>query len=318
MSGSTHLRTVVEDAPVMYAVPMRYTFRPVDACDMCGAQAFKSLGMRLSASQGFRPRSAEGIAVPVKQCCECSLIFSDPQPVPEDLSDHYGLPPEQYWHPDRFQWSPDYFADEIATAKRLLDFQTGMTALDVGVGQGKAMKSLSVAGFDAWGLEPTEAFRRVAIESMGIEPDRVQLAPVETAEYPPAQFDLITFGAVLEHLYSPSSAIERALRWLKPRGIIQAEVPSSRWLIARIVNTWFRLAGTNYVTHLSPMHSPFHMFEFGLQSFQLNGKQLGYSIAEHHYMTCTVMHLPAKALFRRIMDATDTGMQLAVYLRRSI
>ena len=293
---------------------MQYEFRPVAQCDMCGGTSFKLLGLRLSASQGFRPRKAEGIAVPVKQCNDCSLVFSDPQPVPANHSDHYGEP-EDYWAPAAFRWTQEYFATEIASAKRLLDFKPGMTALDIGVGLGKAMKSLSAAGFDSWGVEPSPGFRAKAIEMMGLDPNRVQLAPVETAEFD-QQFDFISFGAVLEHLYSPSLALERVLRWLKPGGIIQAEVPSSRWLVAKIVNAWFRLSGTNYVTHISPMHSPFHLYEFGLRSFELNGKRLGYKVADHSFMTCEVMHLPFKPLFRRLMDATDSGMQLTVYLTR--
>jgi SAM-dependent methyltransferase len=295
---------------------MRYAFNPVAACDMCGSTNFAMLGMRLNTSQGLRPRRAAGISVPIKRCRTCGLIFADPQPVPDDLSDHYGLPPEDYWAGDAFTWTPDYFANEIAAAKSLLSFSPAMTALDVGVGLGKAMKSLAAAGFDAWGIEPSSAFRDKAISGMELDADRVQLAAVETAEFPDAHFDFITFGAVLEHLYSPSHALERALSWLKPGGIIQAEVPSSKWMVAKFVNAWFQMAGTNYVTHLSPMHPPYHLFEFGLRSFELNGHLLGYSVARHDYMTCQVLHLPVKALFRRIMDATDTGMQLTVYLQK--
>jgi hypothetical protein len=64
---------------------MRYEFKPVESCNMCGSTDFRMLGMRLSASQGLRPRRAEGIAVPVKRCLDCGLVFPDPQPVPENL-----------------------------------------------------------------------------------------------------------------------------------------------------------------------------------------------------------------------------------------
>jgi hypothetical protein len=63
--------------------------------------------MRLSASQGLTPRKAEGIAVPVKRCNDCGLIFSDPQPIPENLSDHYGVPPDEYWNSEP-RWAPEY------------------------------------------------------------------------------------------------------------------------------------------------------------------------------------------------------------------
>lgn len=250
----------------------------------------------------------------MKQCRDCDLIFSDPQPIPNSLFDHYNLPPEDYWA-GLPTWSPEYFSREIRVAKRLLGFRPGMTALDIGAGVGRAMRSLIHAGFDTWGIEPSEPFYKHAIQQ--IDASRVALSTLEDANYPAANFDFITFGAVLEHLYDPADAIERALRWLKPNGIIQAEVPSSAHLIARLVNLYFRLRGTNYVTHLSPMHPPFHLFEFGLESFRRHGARAGYSVAEHHFDVCEILHFP-KVLhppLRWWMERTQTGMQLTVYLR---
>src|SRR5688572_15330980 len=189
---------------------MRYEFRPIAACNMCGSADFKLLGMRLSASQGFNPAKAEGIAVPVKRCRSCGLIFADPLPVPDSLDDHYGLPAESYWsNESHWHWTPAYFYKEIEDAKQLLDFKPGMTALDIGVGLGKAMRSLAHAGFDAWGIEPIPVFREKAIEKMGLDPARVIHAAAETAEFDEAGFDFITFGAVLEHLYDPAAALDR-------------------------------------------------------------------------------------------------------------
>ena len=34
------------------------------------------------------------------------------------------------------------------------------------------------------------------------------------------------------------------------------------------------MRGTNYVTNISPMHSPFHLYEFGLKSFEELGKKI--------------------------------------------
>jgi 2-polyprenyl-3-methyl-5-hydroxy-6-metoxy-1,4-benzoquinol methylase len=296
---------------------MRYSFEPVAACDMCGSTRFRMLGMRLGASQGLNPRKAEGIAVTVKRCRDCSLIFPDPLPVPANLADHYDLPPDDYWTTVE-PWTPDYFASQIDDAKRLLPFRPGMTALDIGVGQGKGMRSLVHADFDAWGIEPSEPFRAFAIDSNGLDPDRVQLAPIEDAEFTAGQFDFITFGAVLEHLAHPSAALERAFAWLKPGGLLHAEVPSSKWLGSRLINSWFRMMGTNYVTHLSPMHAPFHLFEFAPASFVANGQRLGYSIAEHQFDACGSRHIPdlLRPLLRSLMVRTGTAMQLTVYLRK--
>lgn len=288
---------------------LRYSFTPVEHCEMCASRNFRQLGMRLNRSQGMRPREADGIAVSVKQCRDCDLIFADPQPMPNQLSDHYDMSPEDYWGRTP-AWTPEYFATEIAAAKRLLPFADGMTALDIGAGQGLAMQSLIHAGFDVWGIEPTETFYQYASPKM--KPGRLMHAAVETAEFDAESFDFITFGAVLEHLYSPSLALGRAMGWLKPGGIIQAEVPNARWLIAKLVNGYFRLRGTNYVTHISPMHPPFHLYEFTDRSFRR------FEVAERVWSVCEIPYFPRllHSPLRWLMDRTRTGMQLTVYLRK--
>lgn len=292
---------------------MRYEFRPVDCCNMCGSSDFMMLGMRLSASQGFRPRKAEGIAVPVKKCASCGLVFADPQPVPENLGDHYGLPPEQYWSDEsHWHWSPDYYSAEIADAKRLLGFTLGMKALDVGVGLGKGVRSLNHAGFDTWGIEPSPAFRDHAISRFGLDPDRIALTSLETANFPEDQFDFVTFGAVLEHLYDPSAALRRAMRWLRPGGILHLEVPSSDYLMSKLLNLFLSLQGTNYVTNISPMHAPYHLYEFTLRSFR------GWPVAHHRYMVGDILHLPRfiHPPLNWWMERAGSGMQLVVFLRK--
>lgn len=278
---------------------------------MCGSTSFTLLGVRLSASQGCRPKKVPGIAISVKKC-DCGLIFSDPQPIPRSLSDHYSVPPESYWLEAQLGEIDPHVAESIAAAKRLLPFRPGMTALDVGAGQGQSMKAFSDAGFDTYGIEPSAAFHS------RLDGSRVKLASAEDADFPPLSFDFISFGAVLEHIYSPSLALERALQWLKPNGIIHIHVPSSRWLIAKILNGYYRIRGTNYVTHLSPMHAPFHLYEFEPECFRRNGRRLGYEIAEVQVSVCYIPYFPLKRAFKWIMEQTGTGLMLTVYLRKSV
>jgi SAM-dependent methyltransferase len=220
---------------------------------------------------------------------------------------------------EQFKDEPNYFDHEIATAKRLLSFRDGMRALDVGAGLGKAMRALTSAGFDTYGLEPSAEFRKAALGHGGISEERLALSAVEDADYPADHFDFITFGAVLEHLQSPSQALESALKWLKPGGVIQAEVPSSRWLVSRLVNAYYGLCGTRLVTNVSPMHVPYHLFEFSPRSFELHGRRAGYEVAEQRFMVCSIPHAPGvlHAPLRWWMERTGSGMQLEVYLRKT-
>ena len=298
----------------------KYSFKDIDSCEMCGSPSkdHKVMGMRMDKSQGMNPKKRFGIAVGVLKCPKCNLIYSSPQPIPNDIQDHYGTPPEEYWKEEYFNWTPNYFKTQIEFAKKRISFMPGMKALDIGAGLGKAMLSLEHYGFEAYGLEPSIPFHESAITKMGVSSERLKLGSVEDLEYEENSFDFITFGAVVEHLYSPKFCIQKALSWLKPGGVIQIEVPSSGWLISKYMNKYYRLRGTNYVTNLSPMHSPFHLYEFDVKSFEKLGEQIGYTIDHFEYTVCEIYFIPKffHPIFRRYMKKTNKGMQLTVYLKK--
>ena len=298
---------------------LRYYFNYVDTCNMCQSTAasHRILGKRLNRSQGRNPEKKTGITTTVVKCENCGLIFTNPQPIPFDIQDHYGIPPEDYWQEIYFKVDPDYFTYTINRFKPLLNFREGMKSLDIGAGLGKAMIAMTKAGFDTYGFEPSNPFYKRAIEKMGISPDRLRLGMLEEMQYEANSFDFISFGAVLEHLYDPSSSIIKALSWLKPNGIIHIEVPSSKWLVNRLVNFYYSITGSDYVANTSPMHEPFHLYEFGLSSFEQHAKKHGYEIAFYEYFVCNT-YLPkfADFILKSIMARTNTGEQLSIYLRK--
>lgn len=286
---------------------------------MCDAppESQKLLGKRLNKSQGMKPWKKNGIAISVMKCDACGLIYSNPQPVPFDLQDHYGVLPEDYWSKDYFILKEDHFEGEIRQLKSLIDFKPGMKTLDVGAGLGKSMLALKKAGFDSYGLEPSAQFRDRAIAKMGIEEEKIRHGQIETTDYPENTFDFISFLSVLEHLYEPSEALQKAFRWLKPGGIVHVEVPSADWLIHKIVNFYYKLMGTDYVANLSPMHEPYHLYEFSLETFRKHSLTHGYELAHHEYYVCET-YLPkiADGILKPYMRSTGTGMMLCVYLRK--
>lgn len=193
-----------------------------------------------------------------------------------------------------------------------------MTALDIGAGLGKCMRSLENAGFDVFGLEASLPFYERAISKMNISPDKLKRAMVEDAEFSEGSFDFITFGAVFEHLYHPAAVLEKVFTWLKPNGLVHIEVPSSDYTITKIMNAYFRLIGTNYVSHISPLHPPFHLYEFSLKSFEELGRRLNFKIDHHYFEVCEIVHIPRflHPMFKKYMKMRNTGMELMVYLKK--
>ncbi len=295
----------------------KYRFEYIQSCNLCNNQNYKILGKRMNQSQGFNPAKKTGITTTIVKCKKCGLIYSNPCPVPEKLSDHYGIPAEDYWKPEYFDYSESYFKREIEWLKKIRPITQGMKALDIGAGIGKAMISLEKVGFDTYGIEPSEPFYQKAIDKMGISKSKLRVSSIEDAEFEDEQFDFITFGAVLEHLYDPGASIEKALKWLKKDGIIQIEVPSSDWLINKLINFIYRIKGLDYVGNISPMHEPFHLYEFSLKSFEEHAKLNNYKVVDHGYQVCTTfMPRFLDPLFRWYMNKTSTGMQLTVWLSK--
>ncbi|MEM6736258.1 MAG: class I SAM-dependent methyltransferase [Bacteroidota bacterium] len=296
-----------------------YHFKYVEHCNMCGSPAsgHKILGKRLNRSQGLNPRNKIGITTTIQKCKKCSLIYGNPMPVVDSLQDHYGVVPNDYWKPEYFDLDENYFKAQIDIYKQLKGDLNGHIALDIGAGIGKAMIALGKAGFNAYGIEPSEPFYEKAIEQMKISGDHLQNFAIEDYKGMDNYYDFVTFGAVLEHLYYPSESIQRVLGWLKPGGLIQIEVPSSAWFTNSIYNFLYKVQGLDYVGNISPMHTPYHLYEFALKSFELNGKKNGYQVVKHRYMVCST-YLPKviDPIVKPYMKLTNRGMQLEVWLQK--
>jgi len=286
---------------------------------MCNAspENFKVLGKRLNKSQGKRPAKKTGVTTTVVRCRNCGLIFSNPMPIPKRIEDHYGSSPENYWRADYFQENEIYFKDQIDSFFRLHPKGDNLTALDIGAGIGKGMLALEKAGFSAYGIETSASFYKAAVEKTGIDEDNLLLSPLEEAVYGDDFFDFINFSATLEHLYNPSSAITKALKWLKPEGLIYIEVPSSSWLICKLANLYYKMIGTDYVGNISPMHPPYHLYEFSLESFKKHQEKNNYTIVQHNYLVCkTFMPKILDPILKKLMELTNTGMELALWLKK--
>jgi SAM-dependent methyltransferase len=257
------------------------------------------------------------VTVSVFRCRGCGLVYADPQPRPIDLQQHYDTPPENYWSRAYFEATSE-ISPTLEDARKLIRSGARPRAIDVGAGVGKSMVALEKAGFEAHGLEPSMSFFERAHTTL--TPDlraRLTCAPVETAVFDEGAFDLVLFSATLEHMVDPSVALGRALSWLRPGGLVIAEVPSSRWLMGRLINLYFRFIGTRFVTNLSPMHAPFHLFEFTERSFRAFAARSGARIEKvRFYPTLALVPTLAAGPMIWLMAVTRTGMQLEVFLRK--
>lgn len=296
---------------------MNYRFKKISKCPFCKTENFKLLGKRLNNSQGLNPHKKIGITTSIVRCKQCKLIFPNPLPIPQNINDHYGVPPEDYWKPEYFIFNENYLDGLINWMNEIHPIATGSKILDIGAGLGKAMKALEKNGYDAFGIEPSEPFYQRAIEKIGINKDKLKLSMVEDCDFDENTFDVILFTAVLEHLYDPVTVIEKVMTWLKPNGLLFIEVPSADWLTNRIYNFIYKIKGKDYVGNLSPMHEPYHLYEFSKKAFEIHSCNSNYEIAAYKYYVCqTFLPKIFDPFLKWYMKKTNKGMELAIWLRK--
>ncbi|MDR3639313.1 MAG: class I SAM-dependent methyltransferase [Isosphaeraceae bacterium] len=239
-------------------------------------------------------------------------------PLPESVAQHYDVLPTRYWSESYFTIAPNYVVYQVDGFRQMTGREPrGSIALDIGAGIGKAMVALERSGFETHGIEPSASFRQAALERFEISEDRLRLSSIEDADYPDGMFDFINFTAVLEHLPDPAAILRKTTRWLKPDGVMLVDVPSSSFLLSKLIRLFYHLTGNNFVINTCPMHVPYHLYEFGVESFRRNSRLGGYSVIHVDPNPCAeFVPRMLRPLSERVMRRTWTGMQLLVWLKR--
>lgn len=113
---------------------------------------------------------------------------------------------------------PEILALVAPTAQRVLDVGCGAGALGAAI---KTRQEAFVCGIE---IDPQAA--AVA----GTRLDRVLVGDVDNLDlpYPPAYFDTLVCGDVLEHLRDPAAFLRKARRWLTPGARLVASIPNVR------------------------------------------------------------------------------------------
>ena len=107
----------------------------------------------------------------------------------------------------------------------------GERILDLGCSQGIVSLILGREGHQVTGIDIEEASLAVAQEMVATEPEivsrRIVFHQIDAfrAEFPPASFDSVVIGQVLEHLVRPGPLLARIREWLADDGLLVVSVP---------------------------------------------------------------------------------------------
>ena len=288
-------------------------------CPMCAATTSpaQAIGKRLDRPQGLKPEKLAGNAIHIYRCPRCRLIYPNPAPVPAN-NDHYSAPLSDEQWAEREALHNTHFVYELSVLRGLLTTPLpAARALDIGCGVGSSLRTLQAAFGEVYGIEPFHTLYAQALTNTGLDASKLRRCDLSEAEFPDAHFDFIFFEA-LQHLPDPGAGMQRALRWLKPGGILYAEVPSSSYLFRTLLNGLYRLRGTDFVANTNPLHGNRTYTEFSKKSFEQNGTLLGYELVFYQNFPCQPPGPKVlRGLFTRLMQLTRTGMQHSVWMRKT-
>lgn len=281
---------------------------------------FRPKGLRRNSSQGLFPkRHLSGVYATVVECRVCGLIFSSPRPEPINVSEHYSVNPQEYFSEGQLDLGNQPSVISELLKPKLSNFEGPLRALDVGAGIGRNMLLLLHEGFSVTGVEVSKSFfDQATVNLMGYEAELVN-QEIENVNLPSESFHLIIMSAVLEHFYNPDTVLDKVFDLLKPGGIVFISVPNGDWLLGRLLNLYHKLMFSRLVTNLSPMHPPYHLYEFTIESFNSYMRRSGKFKLDWYEYTAGEVPLLGSILnrsLRPILGYSKNGIDLSLVLRK--
>lgn len=258
------------------------------ACELCGSRRTSEV-LRL---KDLTHRVTED-EFPIVRCEDCGLLYTNPRPSPEEIGAFY---PETYFEPPPpprkvtrvKRWAMEaYYGYPPATpsrvpvpvrkwlvwpdwmlrrlrGKEVLPWVGQGRLLDVGCGPGVNLAALQGQGWDVYGVEFNNTAAELARARVG---DRIHVGTLDTAPFAESSFDVVLFSHSLEHLLSPSAALARARRLLKPGGWLVVAAPNAGGWERRIFGRWW-----------FPWEVPRHLYHFDKATLSRLVEKAGFEV----------------------------------------
>lgn len=203
---------------------MRAVAGGTQPCPLCGSQVLTAV---------FDP--------PLVRCVACGLVFRNQEAGQEQVRAEFEAVYQSPLEEERVQDRRRLLHEEFLACVRPLPPRNRL--LDVGCGTGQFLTLARERGWDAMGVEISEAAVKTA-RAAGLP---VRLGSLTTTVLPESSFHLVTFWNVLDFIPDPVAEIRAAQRILAPGGLLVARVSNLAfqakvYRASRLLSRWPRLA----------------------------------------------------------------------------
>jgi len=195
------------------------------------------------------------------------------------------LDPEEdaYW--DKEEQGKIYLDETVADVfvrefeRRLLAIERFLPSrgrlLDVGCGVGHFLRVAKRLGWEAQGLDISDAASQTASEAFGLH---VKVGTLEGIPFPEGSFDAVTLWDVIEHVRRPVENLIAANRLLKEGGILSMKTPNESSLFKFLARFLYRLLGKRGGFLLKYVYYVPHYFSYSEKTMSALLKRCGFEL----------------------------------------
>jgi 2-polyprenyl-3-methyl-5-hydroxy-6-metoxy-1,4-benzoquinol methylase len=195
-----------------------------------------------------------------RECTACGFVYLHPRPTRAQLAQMYS---DEYFLHDEADCGAHSATDYETAARQgsvkfpeilgwIKRYRPAGRFFEIGCGMGYFLDFARRNGYDVSGIEYAALGAKACREKFGLE---VTQSSIEAFPETVAAYDVIFMGDVLEHLVDPLEMLKKAVRMLKPGGVIAAEVPAMfNSLTGRLAVAGYRILRTRKRMPMPPYH----------------------------------------------------------------
>ena len=263
--------------------------------------------------------SGYGHHAQIVRCQNCGLIYANPRWSGEELAAAYAAVEDETYSQER-EGRELTFGKHLQAMEKIVGEANGRSLLDVGAYIGVFVEAAAKAGWNAYGIEPSEW----AVQEARERRLNVLHGTQHSAALQNCAFDVITMWDVIEHVDDPAGEIKKSWELLKPGGWLVLHTMDSDSLMAKLMGSrwpWLMDMHLYYFSQqtLADMLEK-HGFEVVWSGAQGRYLRLGYVVTRVAALNQTLGRLVARIVQRLGMAETavplNFGDLFTVYARR--